>query len=237
VLHALPVVGDVGQVTVSGTIRQNAASDVVFSFSRCTIVEISVPLVLKDGAALTYNCETMSSLRESLPLPVKRAVWDLKYRIFGYPRHTAASDALEYLVAHLSNRASLLELGAGRGSLLHGLREKGWTGSYCGVDISSKAVADARGGGDQRASWIVSDIEGFASPLKWDAIALIESIYYVKLEVLSGVLARLTGLLEDDGFILLRLHDPRKFEGYIQSIQDWYPQTKKVGDVLWSIPK
>jgi SAM-dependent methyltransferase len=179
----------------------------------------------------------MSSLRESLPLPVKRAVWDLKYRIFGYPRHTAAVDALEYLVTHLPNRASLLELGAGRGSLLHGLREKGWTGSYCGVDISSKAVADARSGGDQRASWVVSDIEGFTSPLKWDAIALIESIYYVKLDVLSPVLARLMGLLEDQGFILLRLHDPQKFEGYIQSIQDWYPQTKKLGDVLWGIPK
>ena len=70
-----------------------------------------------------------------------------------------------------------------------------------------------------------------------DAIALIESVYYVKLDVLSTVLARLMGLLEDQGFILLRLHDPQKFEGYLQNIQGWYPQTKKLGDALWSIPK
>jgi 2-polyprenyl-3-methyl-5-hydroxy-6-metoxy-1,4-benzoquinol methylase len=191
----------------------------------------------RDRASLPYNCTMMSKLHQSLPLPVKKVVWELKYGILGYPRYAAASDALEFLTKNLSNRASLLELGAGRGSLLHGLREKGWTGPYCGVDISKKAITDARKRGDQRASWIVSDIERFSSPLKWDAIALIESVYYVKFDVLSTVLTRLMDRLEDHGFMLLRIHDPRKFEGHVQSIQSWYPQMEKVGDVLWSISK
>jgi cyclopropane fatty-acyl-phospholipid synthase-like methyltransferase len=179
----------------------------------------------------------MSDLRQSLPLPVKKIVWDLKYRLMGYPRYAATADALEFLNKHLSSRASLLELGAGRGSLLHGLREKGWTGPYCGVDISRKAITDARKKGDQRSAWIVSDIERFSSPLKWDAIALIESIYYVKFDALSNVLDRLLDGLEDHGFVLLRMHDPQKFERYIRAIGNWYPQTEKVGDVLWSISK
>jgi len=67
-------------------------------------------------------------------IPRKR----LKYGITGYPQTTAPADIVDYLTKHLRPEDSVLDLGCGRGSLLRGLRSKGWTGKFCGVEIDSR---------------------------------------------------------------------------------------------------
>lgn len=167
----------------------------------------------------------MSDLRARMPVPIKKLVWNLKYGVFGYPKFVAPSDVIEYLSTRLDNRASVLDLGAGRGSLLRGLRDRGWTGPFCGVEVSGRAVRDARKSADRRSTWVVSCIEGFTSPLRWDVITFVESICYIALLRLPEILCRFVGMLEEGGFVLIRLHDLDKYREYIEqfnkSIHAW----------------
>jgi predicted TPR repeat methyltransferase len=178
----------------------------------------------------------MSEFRASLPAPIRRFLWNLKYGIIGYPRLVAPNDLLEYLSSHLGKSASVLDLGSGRGSLLVGLRAQGWAGPFCGVEISDKAIRDAQKLGDQRSTWIISDVEGFRSNLKWDVITFVESVYYINPRRLSEVIHRFVGMLEATGCILIRLNDVEKHRAYLDMIFQSYPHTEKIGASLFCIP-
>jgi len=177
----------------------------------------------------------MNRLHAFLPTLAKRCAWNLKYGWLGYPQLVAPKDALEYLSAGLSENGALLELGCGRGSLIRGLRRNGWTGYYCGVDISNQAINDARKFEDLRSSWVVSDFESFRHPSKWDAVAMIESIYYIRLGELPPVLRRIMGMLREHGVLLVRLHDPDKHAEYVGMIRQLYPEMNMVGNNLFCI--
>ncbi|MGO9085597.1 MAG: class I SAM-dependent methyltransferase [Candidatus Sulfotelmatobacter sp.] len=177
----------------------------------------------------------MDKLRAVLPTPVKKCVWDLKYAVLGYPRFVAPEDIVRYLSARAPEFSSLLDLGCGRGSLLRALREEGWQGNYCGVDISKRAIEDARNISDQRSSWVVSDFESFNSPFHWDVIVMVESICYVKVREIEGFLSRLTGMMTDNGTLLFRLHDLEKHRIYVDAVLGLYPRTQKVSQSLFCI--
>jgi cyclopropane fatty-acyl-phospholipid synthase-like methyltransferase len=174
----------------------------------------------------------MTQLRASLHPFAKKFLWNLKYGILGYPRLMAPGDVLRYFSMQRIANGSLLDLGCGRGSLIQELRKAGWMGCYCGVDISKEAINDARKTADQRCSWVVSDIESFRSSLKWDTIVMVESIYYVRLELIPTLLERLLEMLEEQGALLIRLHDARKFSNYWEMIRQTCPQVEKISDSL-----
>jgi 2-polyprenyl-3-methyl-5-hydroxy-6-metoxy-1,4-benzoquinol methylase len=178
----------------------------------------------------------MNKLRTILPIVVKKHVWDLKYGVLGYPVLVAPEDVLRYFSSCLSDQTSILDLGCGRGSLLRALRESGWRGNYCGVDISKQAIRDAREFVDQRTTWAVSDFESFRSPAKWHTITMIESIYYVPLGEVPKFLTGLMGMLDNGGRILFRLHDLDEFSGYIDLIYKMHPMTERVAEHLFCIP-
>jgi cyclopropane fatty-acyl-phospholipid synthase-like methyltransferase len=177
----------------------------------------------------------MSILRAVLPNTVKRHVWDLKYGVFGYPFYVAPVDVLAYFSSWLSDQTSILDLGCGRGSLLRALRESGWKGAYCGVDISKQAIGDAQKLADQNSTWAVSDFESFRSPAKWDIITMVESIYYVPLDGLPEFLSGLMTMLSDKGRILFRLHDLEKYREYTDLIYKLYPTAEKVAENVFYI--
>ena len=156
--------------------------------------------------------------RSDLPTFAKKLVWDLKYCLFGYVQSEAPGKTIKYLSTHLKKDSRVLELGCGQGSLLRGVREAGHTYHYCGVDISSFAIDKAKADADQRTDWVISDIESFGSPLLWDAILLIESIYYVELGRPPFLLARWRDMLTDEGFVLIRIHDPVLHDDYVETL-------------------
>lgn len=180
---------------------------------------------------------TMSRLHAVLPAVAKRVVWNMKYGLLNYPKWTAPQDAVHYVCSSLSENTSVLELGCGRGSLLRGLREAGWMGHYCGVDISSRAIAEARTVVDQRSSWFISDIESFRSPFMWDAIVMVESIYYVDVCELPVVLERIMGMLNKCGVLLVRIHDLERHREYVDTIRSLFPFAQKKDEKLFSICK
>jgi predicted TPR repeat methyltransferase len=177
----------------------------------------------------------MNGIRAAIPATAKKLTWNIKYGLFGYPHFDAPEDIVRYLSAHLSEASALLDLGCGRGSLLRALREKGWSGSYCGVDISQIAVDDARKLEDGRSSWVVSDFESFRSQLRWDTIAMVESIYYVKLQELAAFLTCLMSTLNPGGVFVFRVHDLEKHRAYVDVVMGLYPHTKKVDRNLFCI--
>ena len=178
----------------------------------------------------------MDKLRAAMPTVAKKYVWNLKYRFLGYPHLVAPEDIVRYLSARLSKISTLVDLGCGRGSLLRALREKGWQGNYCGVDISKNAVADAREIGDQRSSWTVSNFESFRSPFCWDVVIMVESVYYLNLPALPAFLERVMGLLNPEGTFVFRVHNLEKHREYVETILALYPRTEKVDQNLFCVP-
>jgi len=177
----------------------------------------------------------MSRLRALLPTPVKRLVWEIKYGALGYSAGAAAADVVRQLSLRLSDSSSVLELGCGAGSLRDGMRAQGWQGWYCGVDISRQAIRAAERKRDQRTSVLVSDIESFQTPFRWDAIVMVESIYYINVQKAAEVLRSLSEKLTDSGFLLIRFHDLEKHRAYIEMIQSEFSQTEKVDQQLFLV--
>lgn len=179
----------------------------------------------------------LRKLHASLPSAVKRMAWNLKYSVLGYPQWPPPADTMRYLCERANSLSSILELGCGRGALLRGLREAGWTGHYCGVDISRKALDEALKKTDQRSTWVASDIESFTSPFKWDAIVLVESIYYVRRPNLQSVLCGLRGMLGDSGIILIRIHDLIEHREYVTGLYSVFPQLLSISPCLFVASK
>jgi hypothetical protein len=108
-------------------------------------------------------------------------------------------------------------------------------GPTAGVDISKEAITDARKISDQRSAWAVSAFESFCSPFRWDAIAMVESIYYIKVIDLPLFLSHAMEMLNEQGIFLFRLHDLDKHRQYVETVQRLYPHTQKVDLNLFSV--
>lgn len=172
------------------------------------------------------------NLRANAPTFVKKLIWEIKYGFRDYAMPVAPGDVVSQL-SRLPNHARILELGCGGGSLLKALRQTGWQGHYCGSDISEAAIRGAsKIEKNGNSSWVVSDIESFDSDLKWDVIALVESIYYVKVEKVGQILTRAVGMLNADGYLLLRVHDFAKHHEYIDVIRGLGSHVEHKGSLL-----
>lgn len=168
---------------------------------------------------MTTSRSQAAVLRADLPSFAKKLAWEVKYRVLGYNQVGAAQDVVDWISERTPPIANLIELGCGRASLLRGLRATGWAGYYCGVDISKKAIKDAAKLNDQRSSFVASDFESFRSPFKWEVIAMVESVYYVKLAAIPQFVAKLQDMLCDSGVLLVRIHDTSKHRAYLDALE------------------
>jgi SAM-dependent methyltransferase len=185
--------------------------------------------------AAPLNGNFMNRLHAVLPAGSKKYIWDIKYGFLGYPRFVCPDDVVHYLSDQMSAISSILDLGCGRGSLLRALRAQSWPGTYCGVDISRKPIEEAKAMNDQGSSWVISDFESFCSALHWDLIAMVESIYYVRLNAIPAFLGRMMEILTAQGALLFRVHDGEKHRDYLDAVLSLYPQTRKVDEHLFLI--
>jgi len=175
-------------------------------------------------------------LHSDLPIPVKRLIWEVKYGLLNYGFSAAPKSLIDLLCKSLPRESALLDLGCGSASLLPALRATGWAGQYCGVDISTSAISKNKKMGDAKSSWIVSDIESFETPLSWDAVVMLESAYYVKLENLAAVLRRLSSQVKKGGFFVFRFHDTVKYQEYISQIRIVFPTGRVQGEKMLFCP-
>jgi SAM-dependent methyltransferase len=167
----------------------------------------------------------------TLPVGLRRLVWNLKYGLLKYPRWQAPDDVVGILVRELKDDSRILDLGCGAGGLLRALRSGGWRGHYCGVDISRQAIVEAADG-DTNSSWRVSDIESFSTDETWDAVCFIESINYVDAERAPAILTRFARSLKGAGFMLVRSHDFQKHHAYEELISASGYETLRIDSSL-----
>lgn len=97
----------------------------------------------------------------------------------------------------------VLELGCGEGLLLRVLRGDAYR-EYLGVDIAAAAIARAQAHADARTHFTVGDIGTFTPPHAFDAIVLIESLYY--LPDATATLARLAQHLAPGGVFIVSMY-------------------------------
>ena len=157
-------------------------------------------------------------LRSASPAWVKRVIWNFKH---GHKEiGPAPSDILSILDDRLARKASVLDMGCGRGNLLRALRSRQWMGDYTGVDISSNAIDVGRSLGDQGAEWIVASLEQFTPMKTYDCILLLESIYYVRRDYVSSIIGRLRRSLSPNGVGYVRICDKVVHSVYLSLLLD-----------------
>ena len=163
------------------------------------------------------NSSAISLVGRFSPAWVRRAIWNFKYRDAS-PNGRPPAGAVAYIAAHFGSTSRLLDVGCGPGTFLRRLREAGWMGLYTGLDISDKAIREAMLLSDCRADWIVADIESFRSDEHWDAICFIESVYYIPIAKLAGVVRRVSERLSPDGCVIVRVWDWGRHRDHIREL-------------------
>ena len=156
------------------------------------------------------------------PAWVKRVIWNFKYHKVS-PYGSSPASFVMYIATHCDSSTRLLDVGCGSGTFLRELRAAGWTGQYTGLDISPRAIQDAKRLCGENAEWIAGDVETFRTDGQWDVICFIESVYYVPVGNLLTVLRRLATYLGEDGYIIMRVWNWAKHSDHIRELSQHCP--------------
>jgi hypothetical protein len=71
---------------------------------------------------------------------LKMKVWDAEYMFGHWSSLCGSPEMLTFLKENVASDSAILGMGCGEAGVLAGLREGGWNGFYCGVDVSAVAV-------------------------------------------------------------------------------------------------
>lgn len=114
------------------------------------------------------------------------------------------------LRAGLRKDHAVLEIGCGVGTLTSLVARKVRQGSLLSVDISPHAIALARKRfqGNDRVSFLVSDMSDFSVDRKFDFIILPDVLEHIPEEQHEGLFATLAGHLAPGGVIAIHIPDP-----------------------------
>ncbi len=141
---------------------------------------------------------------------VKQSVWDKEYAggRWDHCDHTPGAHVYGYIEKHCRN-GSILDLGCGSGNTGNELNVDKYQ-SYVGVDISEVAAQKAaqRSEGNGRAvknRFLQGDIITYVPEQKHDVILFRESIYYVPVIKIKGVLDRYAGYLKEQGVFVVQV--------------------------------
>lgn len=138
----------------------------------------------------------------------KTKMWDQEYAGGRWDHCERTPGAYVYeCVEKYCRNGSVLDLGCGSGNTGNELNADRY-GTYTGMDISAVAVEKAakrsqEGGRGAKNNYVVGDIITFTPDRKHDVILFRESIYYVPLVKLKGVLARYREFLNAGGVFVV----------------------------------
>lgn len=160
------------------------------------------------------------------PKKLKQAVWDREYADGKWDTGDTVS-ARRDLVCEVVDRflkgGELLDLGCGAGSTSWEIDQK--YRFYWGVDVSELAIKSGQARVLEspelrsKVRFSVDDIQTFVPDQKFTVILFRESIYYIPLANIRGVLLRYSDHLEAGGVFVVRLDDQFKHKGIVQLIE------------------
>lgn len=162
----------------------------------------------------------------------KRRLWNREYAVCSWNQESEAADtALCGLIGRYARQGSILDLGCGAGNTVCELNSDVYD-RYTGVDVSDvaldKAAARARfNGGNSRLTFRQSDILNYQPREAFDVILFRESIYYVPLRKLQGVLERYARHLKEDGVFIVTVFDSNAYGAVLAEIEAQFSVTEK----------
>jgi glycosyltransferase involved in cell wall biosynthesis len=152
----------------------------------------------------------------------KKAIWDGEFARgqWDYLDHTAGDLIYAYLHKY-SKHGSILDLGCGSSNTGNEIDVSAYR-HYTGVDISEKAIekAHARTLGDRKSKneYVCADLTLYVPKMRYDVILFRESIFYIPVSRIKGVLERYAPSLTPGGVFIVRMCDRRKYGGIVQVI-------------------
>jgi SAM-dependent methyltransferase len=150
---------------------------------------------------------------------INAALWDTQYALGMWSYLDGMSDGAMplSLIETWAPRPSILDLGCGTSANLP--LSAGRYRHYHGVDISGRAIAQARALRRPDTSFEVADIREFRSTRRYDAILLREVIYYLSVPESERLLRRLPGMLTERGRILVQVYDTARSAEFVRVIR------------------
>ncbi|MFK3985151.1 class I SAM-dependent methyltransferase [Micromonospora sp. NPDC050397] len=146
-------------------------------------------------------------------------MWDTQYALGLWSYLDGMSDGTVplSLIESWAPRPTILDLGCGTSANLP--LAPGRYRHYHGVDISRKAIAQARALDRPDTSFEVADIRAFRSADRYDAILLREVIYYLSAAESTALLRRLPTLLTERGRIVVQVYDVAQTSDFVEIIR------------------
>lgn len=157
---------------------------------------------------------------------MKRAIWN---REFANGRwkilDETPGDCVYLFLEKYGRQGRILDLGCGAGNTGNELRYDAYA-DYLGVDISDVAIERARekslANGRSRNHYCQSDIYSFVPPYPCDVILFRETIFYIPLPRIRGMLERYCRHLTPRGCIMVRMYDRVKYASILRVIEDHF---------------
>lgn len=114
---------------------------------------------------------------------------------------------------------SVLDVGCGTGTLLHGARDAGHTGRLCGLDPAAGMLDQARRRSD--VEWILGDLTSVAVPGTFDLIVMTGHAFqvFVTDDELRAALAAIRALLAPEGRFAFETRNP-----LVRAWERWTPE-------------
>jgi len=165
---------------------------------------------------------------------IKRKIWDVEYAGGRWTHCEHSPDAPVYrFVETYCRNGSILDLGCGSGNTGNELQVTNYQ-TYTGVDVSEVAVEkaakrSASNGRGAKNRYLVSDIESFMPPEKYDVILFRESLYYVPLLRVKTTLERYLKYLTDTGVFVVNISSAGtdQIAKYVQVIENSFRVIEK----------
>ena len=153
----------------------------------------------------------------------KKRIWDAEFGEgkWKYLEKTDEDPIYLYLEKY-ARGGSILDLGCGSGNTGCELDFSKYT-FYTGTDVSEVAIQQARERSkasqrDSRNEYVCADIESFVPAMKYDLILFRESIFYIATHRIKKVLDHYSEFLKDEGVIVVRMHDRKKYGKIVELI-------------------
>ena len=154
----------------------------------------------------------------------RQRIWDDEFAAGRWDHLEQPSTDLAYqYIAKYADGGSILDLGCGTGEIGMTLPTDEYQ-HYTGVDVSAVALEEATAESGRHPErkrqneYVVADIGTFVPARKYDAVLLMEMLYYFSPRQIKPLMRRYSQHLTDDGVMIAQLHDGEKYASIVRLI-------------------
>lgn len=157
----------------------------------------------------------------------KKSIWDTEFSSgqWDYLEDTR-EDFIYHYLEKFCNNGFILDLGCGSGNTGNEININKYQ-HYTGVDISEQAIQKAilrskQNNRNDKNEYFIADILKYIPEKQYDIILFRESISYIPRYQVKGMLDRYSNFLKQNGVIIVRIYNRKKYRFIIKLIEKNY---------------